>query len=320
MPDATTTQAHSVNPANAVDGGATEGQGNEAQPAAREGSAGGAETVAGAVADVGHGILEVSVDVLQLVPIAGLQEAARLVLKIWEAIEAVKHNQADCRRLAERSDALLKWVRSSIARAGNDVAAELEPDIDDFARSLRRVYDAINRVSNKSFIKRYLARNEVAKTLRGCNEELADVHDRLADAIAMATLKQSVAAKRENELLAAKVVAAERNIEHLAAATESAKREREQNTAALLAAIHEAESNAMNAIAAAERERKQSTAAILSAIATAERERGQSTATILSAIAAAERERDRSTAALLSAIRAAGSGNALTAESVAAAL
>ena len=36
MPDATTTQAHSVNPANAVDGGATEGQGNEAQPAARE--------------------------------------------------------------------------------------------------------------------------------------------------------------------------------------------------------------------------------------------------------------------------------------------
>ena len=55
-----------------------------------QGFAGGAATVAGAVADVGQGILEVSADVLQLVPIAGLQEAARLVLKIWEAIKAVK--------------------------------------------------------------------------------------------------------------------------------------------------------------------------------------------------------------------------------------
>ena len=42
------------------------------------------------MADVTHGILEVSTEVLQVVPIAGLQEAARLVSKIWEAVEAVK--------------------------------------------------------------------------------------------------------------------------------------------------------------------------------------------------------------------------------------
>ena len=41
------------------------------------------------------------------------------------------------------------------------------------------MYDTINTVSNKLFIKRYLGRKEVAKTLQGCNEELADVHDRL---------------------------------------------------------------------------------------------------------------------------------------------
>ena len=55
-----------------------------------QGSAGAAESASGTVADVTRGLIELSTDVLQAVPITGLQEAARLVSKIWEAVEAVK--------------------------------------------------------------------------------------------------------------------------------------------------------------------------------------------------------------------------------------
>ena len=47
-------------------------------------------SVSGTVADVTHGILQLSIEVLQDVPITGLEEAARLISKIWEAVEAVK--------------------------------------------------------------------------------------------------------------------------------------------------------------------------------------------------------------------------------------
>ena len=46
--------------------------------------------VAGTAADVAHDILQVSADILRVVPIAGLDEAARLLLQIWQAIQAVK--------------------------------------------------------------------------------------------------------------------------------------------------------------------------------------------------------------------------------------
>ena len=54
-----------------------------------------AESVAEAVADVTHEVLQLSADVLEVVPIAGLQEAARLLVKIWEAVEAVKVSAED---------------------------------------------------------------------------------------------------------------------------------------------------------------------------------------------------------------------------------
>ena len=42
------------------------------------------------VLEVGLGVVQVSTDLLQMVPVAGLGEAARLIAKIWEAIQAVK--------------------------------------------------------------------------------------------------------------------------------------------------------------------------------------------------------------------------------------
>ena len=51
---------------------------------------GAAESVAGAVLDVGHDVLQLSTSLLQVVPIPGLDEAARLIVKIWDAIDAVK--------------------------------------------------------------------------------------------------------------------------------------------------------------------------------------------------------------------------------------
>ena len=46
--------------------------------------------VLGMVALAAHEMLQVSSGVLQFVPVSGLQEAVHLVLKIWDAVQAVK--------------------------------------------------------------------------------------------------------------------------------------------------------------------------------------------------------------------------------------
>ena len=51
---------------------------------------GAAESVAATVLDVGHDVIQLSTGFLQVVPIPGLDEAARLIVKIWDAIDAVK--------------------------------------------------------------------------------------------------------------------------------------------------------------------------------------------------------------------------------------
>ncbi|KAI0707013.1 hypothetical protein C8Q76DRAFT_800382 [Earliella scabrosa] len=219
----------------------------------------------GFVADVTHGILEVSTEVLQVVPIAGLQEAARLIAKIWEAVQAVKHNRRECALLAERSDALLKWAREAFAKAGQDVAAELEDEIADFVRSLRRIYEVIDKLRAKSFLKHYIRRNEIAQDLQGCSKRLNDVRWTLVASIQLADFEKNVAAKRQNEELAAGLRAAQRQNEELAATLRTVQRQLEQVSEGMLAAQRQI-AHLSAATAAAERKRELDTAAILGAI------------------------------------------------------
>ena len=46
--------------------------------------------------DVTHNALEIGADVLQFAPVPALQEAARVLLTIWQALELVEVSQYDC--------------------------------------------------------------------------------------------------------------------------------------------------------------------------------------------------------------------------------
>ena len=98
-----------------------------------------------------HELLELSTDLLRFAPIPGLEEAARTLLGIWDALKMVdvshlRHvcvsiiphrprgpdqiNRLACLRLTERCATVLISIREEIAEAGDDVGAELRPPLD----------------------------------------------------------------------------------------------------------------------------------------------------------------------------------------------
>jgi abelson tyrosine-protein kinase 1 len=88
--------------------------------------------------DVGIEVLRFAADVLEVAPVVGLAEAARVLLSIWEGVQFVevrpnpkilphsnqffmKTNRLSCLRLTERCATILYSVRSEIGVAGQDV-------------------------------------------------------------------------------------------------------------------------------------------------------------------------------------------------------
>ena len=83
----------------------------------------------GTASQVVHELLEVGVDVLKFAPIVGLEEAARTLLNIWDALQLVDINRLACLRLTERCATVLLSIREEIAEAGDEVGIELQPPL-----------------------------------------------------------------------------------------------------------------------------------------------------------------------------------------------
>ncbi|KAI0740224.1 hypothetical protein C8Q76DRAFT_790690 [Earliella scabrosa] len=192
--------------------GARDAEGGNAQ-LPRNRFTGAAESVAAAVLDVGHDVIQLSTGFLQVVPIPGLDEAARLIVKIWDAIDAVKTNQRECLRIAVRSDNMLAWVRSSISDAGLAVADALGKDIAEFVKSLSHIYDIIRDISTKSFVNRYLKRKDIAHDLQGCHQELVDVYDRFIGSMQVFNVKRGLEADRRSERVDRRLDLIERHLD-----------------------------------------------------------------------------------------------------------
>ncbi|THG99343.1 hypothetical protein EW026_g2979 [Hermanssonia centrifuga] len=67
--------------------------------------------------DVTHEALSIAADVLEFAPVAGLSEAARVLLGIWEAVQQVDLNKMVCLRLTERCATMLISIREEIVEA-----------------------------------------------------------------------------------------------------------------------------------------------------------------------------------------------------------
>ncbi|KAI0820557.1 hypothetical protein BC628DRAFT_1397178 [Trametes gibbosa] len=169
----------------------------------RERVAEAAANVLGITAQVVHELLEVSTDVLRFAPIPGLEEAARTLLNIWDALQLVDINRLACLRLTERCATILMSVREEIAEAGDSVGVELQAPVTRLVESFREVYRFLVKQTHRPFIKRYLQRDEIQRALVGCHNSLSDALGMFSLSIQIRILKQVLHAEEQRRADAA---------------------------------------------------------------------------------------------------------------------
>ncbi|CDO74643.1 hypothetical protein BN946_scf184944.g2 [Trametes cinnabarina] len=149
-----------------------------------------AVNVLGITAQVVHELLELSVDALRFAPVVGLEEAARTLLNIWDALQLVDINRLACLRLTERCATILISVREEIAEAGDDVGIELHAPLNRLVQSFKDVHTFLVKQTHRPFIKRYLQRDEIQRALLGCHNSLTDAMGMFSLSIQIRILKQ----------------------------------------------------------------------------------------------------------------------------------
>jgi abelson tyrosine-protein kinase 1 len=133
-----------------------------------------ARSVLGNALDVTHAMLEISADLLQLAPVPGLAEAARALLGIWDALQAVDMNRMACLRLTERCADVLWSVREEVRAAGDETGEELREPVARLVEAFEGVRAVLVKQAHRPFLKRYLRRDEILRELAGCDNALGD--------------------------------------------------------------------------------------------------------------------------------------------------
>ncbi|KZT21885.1 hypothetical protein NEOLEDRAFT_1072805 [Neolentinus lepideus HHB14362 ss-1] len=163
------------------------------------------EEAAMKVLDVGLDVLRealrIGVDVMEFVPAMGLQEAARALLGIWDALQYVELNRMACLRLTERCADILLSVKDEIDQAGEAVANELEEPLQKLIDAFHGVYNFLTKQVHRPFLKRYLKRDDIAREIAGCDTALGDALEMFGIRIQVRILKQIQAneARRQEE-------------------------------------------------------------------------------------------------------------------------
>ncbi|KAH9886504.1 hypothetical protein C8Q73DRAFT_658100 [Cubamyces lactineus] len=172
----------------------------------RERVAEAAVNVLGTTAQVVHELLDISVDVLRFAPLVGLEEAARTLLNIWDALQLVDINRLACLRLTERCATVLMSIREEIAEAGDEVGVELQAPVTRLVDSFREVHRFLVKQTHRPFIKRYLQRDEIQRALVGCHNSLTDAMGMFSLSIQIRILKQVMRAEEQRRAESAAIL------------------------------------------------------------------------------------------------------------------
>ncbi|KAF8528486.1 hypothetical protein BU17DRAFT_37976 [Hysterangium stoloniferum] len=133
--------------------------------------------------------LLVGVDTLTLVPVGGLDIAGKVLLTIWQGIQAVETNRLSCLRLTERCANIYYSVREEINIAGPQIAETLREPVEKLTESFRGIEKFINKQVSRPFFKRYLKRDEDARRIIACDASLTDSVSLFSVAIQVRMLK-----------------------------------------------------------------------------------------------------------------------------------
>ncbi|KAJ6515780.1 hypothetical protein C8R45DRAFT_811380 [Mycena sanguinolenta] len=137
-----------------------------------------------------HDLLEISKDVLQFVPIPGLDVAATLLLDIWDNVQGVDMNRLACLRLSERCANFLLSVVQEVHEMGDKVEKELTEPLKKLIHTFNQVRDLLIRQARRPFLKRYLKRDETVRDLAGCDTSLTDALSMFSLSVQMRILRQ----------------------------------------------------------------------------------------------------------------------------------
>ncbi|KAH9011512.1 kinase-like domain-containing protein, partial [Lactarius hengduanensis] len=136
-----------------------------------------------------HESLFAGVDLLQFVPVPGLELAGKILLNIWDAVEIVETNRLASLRLTERCADVLISVRGEIVNAGYTVAEELRAPIAKLVEALGEVHHFLENLGQRSFLKRYLRRDEILSSITACDTSLNNALGMFSLSIQIRTLK-----------------------------------------------------------------------------------------------------------------------------------
>ncbi|KAJ7163568.1 hypothetical protein C8R43DRAFT_285859 [Mycena crocata] len=129
------------------------------------------------------------------VPVPGLQQAAKILLGIWDSVQRVDINRLACLRLTERCAEILLSVREEIKDAGEQVGDELAMPIEKLVGSFTRVHNFMLKQSHRPFLKRYLRREEIVREIAGCDKAVGEALSMFGISIQIRILKQVQAAE-----------------------------------------------------------------------------------------------------------------------------
>ncbi|KAG2006316.1 TKL/TKL-ccin protein kinase [Coprinopsis cinerea AmutBmut pab1-1] len=145
----------------------------------------------GNVVDVGHELLSIGVDLLELAPVPGLAPAARTLLNIWDAVDGVDVNFNRCLRLADRCARLLISIREEVREAGDAVGEELRDPIAALEEVFLHVLEFMRKQVRRPFLKRFLKRDETQEDIDECNKRLDDATKLFTTSIVIRILRKT---------------------------------------------------------------------------------------------------------------------------------
>ncbi|KAL5525571.1 hypothetical protein ACEPAG_6907 [Sanghuangporus baumii] len=149
--------------------------------------------------DATHDLLEISADVLRFAPIPGLEEAARVLLTIWDSLQLVETNRMACLRLTERCADILLAVREDIHEAGDQIGEELKVPMQKLVEAFKSVHVLLQKQVHRPFLKRYLKRDDILRNINGCDAALSDALSLFSMSIQIRTLRQLQAAEAQRK-------------------------------------------------------------------------------------------------------------------------
>ncbi|KAF7317864.1 Protein kinase domain-containing protein [Mycena kentingensis (nom. inval.)] len=148
-----------------------------------------------------HDVLEMGHELLEFVPIPGLELAAKLLLNIWDQVQLVDMSRLACLRLAERSANLLISVVQEVRSMGNKVEEDMKDALEKLIETFTQVRDLLIKQAHRPFLKRYLRREETVRDIAGCDTAITDALAMFSISVQMRTYRQVVSqeARREAE-------------------------------------------------------------------------------------------------------------------------